>query len=114
MTITPRLFRVTSSVLFAVAFVVYLGFEVLSFARAPKLNLLYPDSKFIFEESNFLTLEGETSRDSRVFLNGEELLVSPDGSFRENIYLPEGTSVLRFKALSRQGKETKLTHYVKR
>ena len=114
MTLTPRLFRLTASALFAIAFVFYLGIEVFSFARAPSLMLFYPDSKFVSLESNFLTIKGETSRDARVFLNSEELLVLPDGSFLENIYLPEGTSVLSFKALSRQGKETKLTHYVRR
>lgn len=112
--LTPRLFRIGFLVTLILSFVAYLGVEIFAFARPPKLLLFYPETKFSLNEDSFLTIKGETSRDARLSLNGQELMVSPDGFFETRVYLPEGDHNLNFMVLSRYGRETKLTRYVKR
>lgn len=112
--LTPKMFRVGFLVIFVLSFVAYLGVEIFAFARPPKLLLFYPKTEFSLNEDSLLTIKGETSRDARVSLNGQELMVSPDGFFEASVYLPQGDHDLNFRVLSRYGRETKLTRYVKR
>lgn len=72
-----------------------------AFIKAPDLEIIAADI-----EGDYLLVRGRTSGQSRVFINGQEVLVNEQGLFSESILLPDGQNVLNFRAISRLGKET--------
>jgi hypothetical protein len=103
--ITPKQIHWFLGGLVMVGFLTYLGFEVLAFARSPLLILEVPREDLTVEEAS-LTIKGTTSRDSRLFINREEVSVNDKGYFEEKINLQPGLNILNFEAVNRAGKRT--------
>lgn len=82
-------------------FLSYLSLQVHAFVKSPYLEILTVD--VINDKA---TIRGQSSKQSRVFINGQEILVSDNGFFEQTIDLSDGDNVLNFKAISRIGKKS--------
>jgi cytoskeleton protein RodZ len=82
----------------------YLYLEVGSFANAPRLALVTPESNTEID-SNSVYIEGLTDKDALLYINDQPILVNDDGKFRENIALRSGANTIRVKAVNRFKKE---------
>jgi len=109
MRLTPETSRIILAVAFALFFVSYLALEVHAFTKSPELKIIS-----IEEDGLNTVITGEASRQARVFLNGEEILLDPNGFFSLELNLPLGESVLNFKAVSRLGKESNVQEIIRR
>lgn len=84
--------------------VTYLGFQISAFAGSPTLFIDLPPN-LILEEATII-IKGQTSRDAKVWINNQELVVDEQGNFKEKIYLLPGENILNFQALNSRGKIT--------
>ena len=108
---TPRSITVIFVVLVLVSSLSYLAWQLRSVSAAPDLTVLYPDSNIALSSRNVL-LRGETELGSRVYVNGQEILVDEAGEFREVINLTEGTNRLVIVSRNKFGNETTLERVV--
>lgn len=78
---------------------------------APPLQITSPVEGQIFKEK--VLVLGKTDRDATVKIDGIPILVSQDGSFKEETVLPKGENIIFIEATSRQGKKRMVNRKVK-
>ena len=76
------IFSVVAILVLAGLFFIYK--EIGSYASAPRLAILNPNSNDETFE-NFIFVEGITDKDATVFINNQPALVNDDGKFKEKI-----------------------------
>lgn len=92
---------------------VFVYFQYKIFNSSPKLVIDYPD-KEITVKTDDITVKGSTNKDSRIFINGQEISVNENGSFSANIKISQGSNKLIIVAVSKKGKETKVEKEVQK
>ena len=102
--ITSRTFiyGLISLLLFGAFFYLYREFK--SFASEPTLIILSPDNGTIIESDEGLIV-GRTDRGALVTLNGQQVFVDNDGSFREKLVLQPGINAISIRTINRFQKE---------
>lgn len=96
---SANVFLVSAAIL---AFLGFLGFELLSWWRLPKLNILQPQNGDVYGER--VTIKGVTEPDSVVSINNQKVILSPAGEFSLDLLFPAGSHSVIIKATNRQGK----------
>lgn len=110
--ITPRTIYWSFGSLIIILVLLYLGVQVSAFALGPSLSVDLPESLITTEES--IVIKGETSKNSRVLINNQEILVQESGNFQEVIYLQTGENILDFKSINHKNKTTHLERRILR
>jgi len=100
---SPRGLLVLVGVLLIVGYILY---QYSSFFFGPELEVVKPQPGFVVNE-NIVEVEGKTDPYASVLVNGDEVYVKLDGSFRKTLYLFEGDRQISVTAKSRNGKETR-------
>lgn len=103
--VTPRTLAVAGGVLVALIVVFYVGFQVRTYTRPPRLDVLEPEQD-VERPDRTLTVRGRTDPTAELAINGERAVVRDDGTFEETLHLGEGVNTLRFVARSVGGRET--------
>ena len=109
--LNPKNLRNAIIILFILAILLYLGWELTNIIAPPKLEIIYPEEEFITTDKN-LILKGKTEPEISVLVNGEEVDVEKDGYFEQNIILKEGVNTIEITAHKKQGEENKVTRQV--
>ncbi|MDZ7798752.1 MAG: helix-turn-helix domain-containing protein [Patescibacteria group bacterium] len=109
--LNPKNLRNLIIILFILAILLYLGWELTHIIAPPKLKINYPPEEFITTEKSLL-LEGQTEPEISVLVNGEKVDVERNGSFKEEIILKEGVNVIEITAHKKQGEENKVIRRV--
>lgn len=78
---------------------------------APPVEIFSPADGQIFKEK--VLVFGKTDRDATVKIDSIPILVSQDGSFKEETILPKGENIILIEATSRQGKKRVINRKVK-
>lgn len=78
---------------------------------APPLQIISPVEGQIFKEK--VLVSGKTDRDATVKIDSIPILVSQDGSFKEETVLPKGENIIFIEATNRQGKKRVVNRKVK-
>jgi len=102
--VTPKIIAAISIALLVFGGFFYLYREIGSFASTPRLVVLSPEMNYS-TPGNSVVVEGVTDRDARVFLNGQPILVSDEGKFRENVTVKSGENVINLRVLNKFDKE---------
>ena len=105
--ITPLVFRSGMIGLALIAGLVYVTLAVSSLGRKPALVLIEPSSDHAVSASA-LVLVGETDASAQLTINGQPVLVSADGNFRETLTLQSGMNQIKIAARSKLGRETEV------
>lgn len=81
---------------------VYLAWQVQTFVRVPPLVLDEPREVLVEQDS--VIVRGTTQPDARLTINGEAVLIAPDGAFTFYLPLRRGVNVLRVEATGASGR----------
>lgn len=110
-TITPvRMFAFAVSALIIVFFG-YLFFQYRNSTGAPNLEVYSPVDNIV-ATSDILDVIGKTDLDSEVFLNGQRILLSPNGSFATSIKLKEGLNTIDISSTNKLSKKSEIVRTV--
>lgn len=82
----------------------YLGLEIHETLAPPKLIITNPQDRLVTQERS-VTISGITERESKVRINGQEIMSDLSGRFQETVDLREGLNVLRISVAKKSGKE---------
>jgi len=105
--ISPRSITFFSVIFLVGIAILYLVWQIRSVSTPPNLELFYPQEDIAITSRNIL-LRGQTDLDSRVYVNGQEILVGDNGEFQKVLNLSEGTNSLEIEADNKFNKKTTL------
>lgn len=105
---TPKRMLVALAVILIIVGVGYLYREIGAFSSTPRLIVFSPQANAEVEGNNIL-VEGVTDKDAKLFINGQPILVSDEGKFREKLTLQSGVNVINVKSINKFQKEVEET-----
>lgn len=112
----PRLATWSRASLFAGAGLVvmlYLGIEVHGMVASPKLDIQNPSENQVTGEET-VVVQGMTTPETLVMVNGMKVSVDREGNFKETIHVKEGVNEIIVKGVSKRGGETQISRKVMR
>jgi len=101
---TPKKLAIVLLGLVVVSAIFYLYREVGSFSNDPRLIIFSPANNSEIN-GNSVVIDGVTDKDSKLFINGQAILVDDDGRFREEITLQSGVNTISVHSENKFGKE---------
>lgn len=81
----------------------YLALQIQRIVEAPELALSAPADGYTTPEAS-VHVEGEADPDAKVLVNGEHVLLSPDGTFATDVMLERGLNVITVEGAKRYSK----------
>lgn len=109
--ITPRTFTIALVIVLACASLGYLVWQVRSVSAPPKLSITTPSSDMTVS-SRSIVLRGETEPGSKLFINGQEVLVEETGAFTETLNLAEGVNNVAVKSQNKFGRSSQVNRVI--
>lgn len=106
-TLTTGSFFIFIIVFLIFIFFGYLFYQYRHYGGDPKLDIIYPADNFV-SENDILDITGKTDLDSRIYINGEEVILNPDGTFIASIKLKEGINTVSISSENRLMKKTEI------
>jgi len=95
----------------ALSLISYLGWQVHSIVTPPALAIFTPPDGYVTTQPGIL-IHGETAKEARVYLNGQEITTNGQGQFEETVNLSPGINTLEISAKKRHGKISRSTRHV--
>ncbi len=108
--ITPTILIRLSVVLIAIAFLAYFYHEYNILTGPPNLSVISPKQNQVLS-GNTVHVVGNTSAEATVTINGQPVLVSPDGTFEASIDLTQDTPI-KVTATGKSGKSSTIERVV--
>ena len=84
-------------------FLSYLGFEIYGVLAPPELVIHGPSENFITEE-HMVMIEGNTTPESSLLMNGQSVAIDEQGHFAQEVALKDGVNLIRIEARKDQGR----------
>ncbi len=102
----PRYFSVSLILtsIAVVAFVGFLGIQLISWWSLPKIKLIQPQNNDTYGEK--VTFKGVADNDATVKVNGQLVILDQNGQFTLDLVFPGGTHSVIIEATNRRGKST--------
>lgn len=102
----PKFFSVTFilTTIASLVFFGFLGIQLVSWWRLPKLKLIQPQNGETYGEK--VTFKGVAASDATVKVNGQLVIMDQNDQFTLDLVFPAGTHSVIIEATSRQGKST--------
>lgn len=97
--------------LIILAFFTYIGFQINGILTPPKLMVLSPIEGQAVSDLTIL-IQGETEKESRLTVNGKEIMINEKGQFESIIDLSEGLNTIIISATKKHGKTTTVVRHV--
>lgn len=111
LTVTSQIFAAIGFFVFMGALLLYIVLQVRAITVAPPLAITTPVDGARLEEP-FVRVEGKTIPESRIWVNQQEVVVQPDGSFFIRLNVSRGTTLVQIVARRRYGDERTETRRV--
>lgn len=89
----------------------YLVWQVKGILEPPYLAIFSPSEGYIVSTQH-ATIEGETEKESRLTVNGQEVMVNEEGKFSTQIDLGTGVNTIQISATKKHGKTTTITRHI--
>ena len=102
--VTPRIIIAVSVAVAVIGGFSYLYSQIGRFAAVPRLVITSPASDENIP-GNSISVSGYTDEDAKLTINGQPVLVSDKGEFKEDILLQSGVNSITISALNRFNKE---------
>ncbi len=118
--ITYKKYQLTSITIFLrnlfaliiiLVFFTYAGFQIRGVLNPPKLIVLSPIEGQTVNSLNVL-IQGEAEKESRVTVNGKEIMLNEKGQFESLVDLSEGLNTIVISATKKHGKTTTIIRHV--
>ena len=97
-------FRLLFTLLGIAAAALYVAFQARNLIVGPILTITQPAHAATVLEGASLTVAGTARNTVALTLNGRPIFISPEGTFREDLALPLGYTVLTVEAQDRFGR----------
>jgi cytoskeleton protein RodZ len=110
--VTPRIIIAVSVAVVVIGGFSYLYGQIGRFAAVPRLVITSPASDENIS-GNSISVSGYTDEDAKLTINGQPVLVSDKGEFKEDILLQSGVNSITISALNRFSKEASKTLNIK-
>jgi len=110
--VTPRIIIAVSVAVVVIGGFSYLYSQIGRFAAVPRLVITSPASDENIA-GNSISVSGYTDEDAKLTINGQPILVSDKGEFKEDILLQSGVNSITISALNRFNKEISKTVNIK-
>jgi hypothetical protein len=104
-TLTPSKILIGIGFILIVLFFGYLFYSYRNYSGPPSLEIQTPENNEVVDTS-LIDVTGKTDIDSVLFINGEKILIKPDGSFAASLNLKEGTNTLSITSINKLDKKT--------
>jgi cytoskeletal protein RodZ len=111
--VTPKLVILSLGVLFCISAVIYIVFQVMSFASVPKLEVFSPSKDSVVEEEA-VKVSGKTDIGVELKVNKEPIAVSSNGDFEREVTLQKGLNTIVITATNKANKEASQVFIVER
>ncbi|MCX6810424.1 MAG: helix-turn-helix domain-containing protein [Candidatus Berkelbacteria bacterium] len=111
--ITPRIIALFIGAVFCLSAVIYIIFQVISFASVPKLAIDSPSKDMVVETDQVL-VSGKTDAGVNLAVNKEPIIVGSDGRFGQYIALQNGINTIVITATNKANKEDSKVFVVER
>lgn len=98
-----RLMKIGSLAVVGLAVVGYLGWQVHALIMPPELTVYTPNDG-VSTNSATLEIAGKAEDEAEVTINGDQVLLNRDGTFREEIALERGVNVITIEGKKRYSK----------
>lgn len=100
----PKFFTVgvILTTLATLAFLIFLGFQLISWWSYPSLKLLQPQNGDTYGEK--VTFKGTTVKDATVKVDNQQVIVGENGQFTLDLIFPSGTHSVITQSTNRLGK----------
>lgn len=98
----PKLFKNILILVVAGVFFTYLVFSINKINSSPFLEVVFPPDDYKTSEKN-IEIVGRAEEGAEVFINGENVLISFDGSFKQKINLKTGINEVTVEAKKKYG-----------
>lgn len=95
----------------ALSFAGYLMWQVNGVLQPPKLSVFFPSEGYVTAVPH-TTIEGETEKESKLTVNGQEVMVNEQGKFSTAIDLSNGVNTVQILATKKHGKTTTITRHI--
>ena len=110
--ITPRIIIAACVALVVVGGFCYLYSQIGRFAAVPRLVIANPANDETIP-GNSISISGFTDEDAKLAINGQPILVSDKGEYKEDVLLQSGVNVITVSATNRFNKEVSKTINIK-
>lgn len=107
----PGILRRAIALTVVAGLLIYLGINLRGTFSAPPLDLVTPTDNSISAEPNLL-VKGITNPETRVQINGHEVISNIKGIFEEPLVLNPGLNVIVVRAIKKYGQSTTLIRNV--
>lgn len=97
--------------IFVILFLVYAIWQIQGILQPPKLIVYSPPEGFVTTAMSIL-VEGNTNKENKVMVNGQEIMVGNDGHFSGQIDLSKGINTINIVASKKHGKTTSITRNI--
>lgn len=101
--VASRFVKVFSLLLVGILIVGYLGFQIRAIISPPELLVFAPNDGTKTDDA-LITVSGQAQKDSRVRVNGMDVLLSQDGTFTVDVALERGLNVIAIESQKRYSK----------
>ena len=109
--VTPRILASAAVMAVGAGIGLYLWYH-LALLFAPPFLVLEKPPRDIITKEHTLVLVGATQKESHVFVNGRDIVVSEKGAFSDALILQEGMNIFEVKSVNKFGKETTLVRRI--
>jgi hypothetical protein len=109
--ITPGIIFIVFVVMALTGFFSYLFYQYKTYTGVPLLDV-YSPSEDITLEKDILDIKGKTDLDSKIYINNEEIILGPDGSFAQSVKLKEGLNTISIKSVNDLNKESEVVRTI--
>lgn len=109
--IHPQHLKIFLIILIITGLVAYLIWQINNFLSPPKLEIFSPAGNVQIGE-NSIVVSGKTQPEVKIFINNQEILPQPDGSFKEKLDLQTGLNHITITAKKKIGKTTTKYLYI--
>ncbi len=106
--VTPKFIVAILIVFFIGLGFFYLYRELNMFISNPRLVIMEPLNNFVTEEKT-IKVEGETEKDSKLYINNQQIIVDENGKFSESLILQPGLNTINVRSVNRFDKSSEKT-----
>lgn len=105
--VTPGLLISAFIGILLVGFFIFLYFQYRQYTDDPSIDIYYPqDNQVVVDD--VIDITGKVDLDSEVFINTQNIIANPDGTFLTSVKLREGINTFSIRAVNRLEKETEI------
>lgn len=108
---TPNFLRQALALTVVAGLIIYLGIGLKGIFSPPPLFLETPPENWVSAAAH-LIVKGKTSPETRVQINGQEIISNVKGLFEEEVNLAPGLNLIVIKAIKKYGQTTSLVRQV--